>query len=228
MNQLRPGLLFIFLLLFSKVYAQKSLLDDVSVPYLDTLIKIAKENYPRIKALDQEITVAQNTVNRAKISYLDLLGIYYFYTPQRTNSNIENPYFLNGFQVGFSFNIGTFLQKPYTVKISKNQLSIAKFQKDEYGLNLEANVKNRYYNYIQRVSIVKLRSQAVLDAQSSLSFIRNRFERGQETLDNYNRTLADLNTQNREKIIAESEMLSAKAFLEELLNKKLEEINAGG
>jgi hypothetical protein len=64
----------------------------------------------------------------------------------------------------------------------------------------------------------------MLDAQSTLESIRMKFERGQETFENYSRILALINEQNREKVIAESDMLSAKAFLEELLNKKLEEI----
>lgn len=221
----RPGLiLFILLSAFSGVKAQKSFMDEISIPYLDTLIKVAKENYPRVKTNNQQIRIAENNLKKSKLSWFDLLGLYYFYTPQRTNPDIANPYFLNGFQVGVSFNVGSFLQKSSNIKTSKGELAIAQNEKIEYDLNLEANVKNRYYLYIQKLSLLKLRTQAVLDAQSTLASVRIKFERGQESLENYNKLLSELNEENREKIIVESEVLTAKAFLEELLNKKLEEI----
>lgn len=224
MKHLKQFFFLFLVMMFSNVKAQKSIMEEVSYSYLDTLVRVARENYPRIKALDQEIFIAQSNVQKAQLSWFDLLGVYYFYNPKRSTQDPTSSFFLNGLQLGVSFNLGTFVQKPATVKASKGQLQVARLQKDEYYLNLEANVKDRYFRYIQKLTLVKLRTQAMQDAQSTLESIRTKFERGQETFENYSRILALINEQNREKVIAESDMLSAKAFLEELLNKKLEEI----
>ena len=85
-------------------------------------------------------------------------------------------------------------------------------------------MKERYFVYIQQRTIVKARLQTAQDAESILKAVRYRFERGEETLQNYNNALIAFSGQNQQKISAESEMLVAKARLEELLGKKLEDI----
>jgi outer membrane protein TolC len=224
MNQLKLLLVFILLTLFFSAKAQNSLSQDISAAYLDTLVKIAKENYPRLRTLDEQIRIAKNNVNKGKLSFLDVLSFSYLYSPSN-NINYIDPRLLNGYQFGVALNFGTLLQKPSNLKIYKSELQIANNQKQEYSLNLEANVKDRYYQYMEKLSILKLRTRATSDTESMLTSTRNKFERGQETLDTYTKVLVLLNEQSQQKVVAESEMLSAKAFLEELLGKKLEEIN---
>ncbi len=226
MRQTRIWILFIFLLSFSQVKSQRSMMEEISVPYLDTLIQIAKDNYPRNKIYTRQIGIAQNNLNKIRLSWFDGLGIYYLYLPPNiAGAGTVNPTTnRSGFQLGFSFNIGSLLEKPAQIKAAKGDVDVARLEKEEYGLTIEANVKERYYQYILQLTLLKQRTQMALDAQTLLTSVRSKFERGQETFENFNRAQASYNQDNQDKINTESEMLITKAHLEELLHKKLEDI----
>ncbi len=97
-------------------------------------------------------------------------------------------------------------------------------EKQEYALTIEADVKERYYKYIQQIILLKQRTQLSLDAQTMLTSVSSKFEKGQETYDNLSKAQFFYNQQRQDRVNTEAEMLIAKARLEELLNKKLEEL----
>ena len=47
--------------------AQNTIITDISEPYLEKLINIAKANYPHMKSLDSRLATAKNNVSRSKI-----------------------------------------------------------------------------------------------------------------------------------------------------------------
>lgn len=222
---MRAGKIIFFIITFVTIYkpvrAQETMLTEVSYTYLDTLIKIAKLNYPKIKVFDKKVTIAEKNVGRTRVSWLDAINVSYLYNPNNT-FNIATPTFFSGFQTGITLNVGLLLQKPYLIKIAKNELDISRYEREEYNLNIEALVKERYFLYIQHQTILKARMQNAQDAESILKAARYRFEKGEETLQNFNIALMALSTQNQGKIEAEAQLLIAKAYLEEIIGKKLE------
>jgi len=220
-NKLILLLFFVFSFFASK--AQESVLHEISVQYLDLLIATAKANYPRMKTYGKRINIAETNIKRLKISWFDLFSFSFLYSPNNTTTLI-NPSILNGYQVGMYVNIGTILQKPYAVKQAKSELDIAKYEKNEYELNIEAQVKERYYLYVQSLAMLKLKGSSVTDAESSMKQIKYRYEKGEETLENYNNVMLAYTGYVQSKIEAETTFLIAKSNLEELLGKKLEEI----
>lgn len=222
---MRAGKIIFFIITFVTIYkpvrAQETMLTEVSYTYLDTLIKIAKQNYPKIKVFDKKVTIAEKNVGRTRVSWLDAINVAYLYNPNNT-FNVARPTFFSGFQTGISLNVGLLLQKPYLIKIAKNELDISRYEREEYNLNIEALVKERYFLYKQNQTILKARMQNAQDAESILKAARYRFEKGEETLQNFNIALMALSTQNQGKIEAEAQLLIAKAYLEEIIGKKLE------
>jgi outer membrane protein TolC len=218
--------------------AQNTIINDISEPYIEKLINTAKANYPHLKSLDNRLTVAKNNVSRSKISYLDALTFSYVYQPNTTlNLNTLQPgtvdgstgtnnrsSLFSGTQFGLFFNLGSYLQKPYAVKQARQELSIANNEIQEYLLTLSTQVKKRYYMYVQKLAALKLQSQASIDGESVLKDIKYRFEKGEETLDTYNKARINQTQQNQAKITAEADLFMAKADLEELLGEKLENI----
>ena len=217
--------------------AQQSMLEEISTPYLDTLIKIAKKNYPGQTIHTHNITIAQYNLTKAKLSWFEGLSLFYLYLPSAkgdtlssviptTGSPVNTIYQARagGTQLGISVNIGSLFQKPSGVRVARKQQEVAVLEKKEYELTLEADVKERYYRYIQQVTLLKRRASIVLDAETALTSVRSKFERGQETFDSYNKALVFLNQQVVDKINTENEMLTAKAHLEEMLDQKLETI----
>ena len=215
--------IFSFLFCFVNVNAQESMMSEVSNSFLDTLIKIAKDNYPKMKAFDKRISIAENNVKKTKISWFETLNTSYLYNPG-SSFNLINPSFFNGFQFGVSINVGSILEKPFQIRNAKKELEITKYEKQEYDLNLEALVKERYFIYIQQQTILKSRMQSAQDQENILKSVRYKFERGEETLQNYNMVLIGFSTQNQQKIVAEAEFLIAQAHLEEIIGKKLKDI----
>jgi len=220
------GILLILFCRNIKATGQETMVDAVSLSYLATLIKTAKENYPRVQIHTKEIGIAQNNLNKARLSWFDGLGIYYLYLPPTVAGGSVNPTASKSgdFQFGFSFNIGSLLQKPAVINAAKGSKEVVRLEKKEYELTIEAEVKERYYKYIQQIILLKQRTQLSLDAQTMLTSVRSKFEKGQEPFESFSKALVFLNLQNQEKINTETTLLIAKVHLEEILNKKLEEI----
>ena len=216
---------FLVFLFFSMhcVQAQETLSKDISYAYLEKLIAVCKTNYPKVKMYEARISVAENGVKKAKLSYFDIFSLSYIYSPSNNTTTVSDK-FLGGYNFGFFANIGSLLQKPNVIKQAKSEYAVAQFDKEANDLNMEAEVKKRYYTYIQKVVSLRLRSGSLLDVESMLATIKHRFEKGEETLENYNKILIMRSDHEQNIINAESELLIAKSNLEELLGQKLENI----
>jgi outer membrane protein TolC len=197
--------------------------DEISYAQLERLVETAKANYPNTKAFNARIQIAEKGIQRTRLSYFDVLSFSYFFTPTNAVAAL-NPNMLNGYQFGLFANIGAILQKPTQVRQAKEELKVATHEKEVYILNLEAEVKKRYFEYAKTKAVFRVVSQAYLDAQSRVEDIRNRFERGEIQFENYNNALLDLSNRLQAKINFEGDILIAKANLEELLGTQLEEI----
>lgn len=203
--------------------AQESMLSDISYPFLEKLIETAKENYPKGKIYDKRVEFAEIGIKKAKLSYFEALSFSYLFNPANAAAN-PNQSILNGYRFGLVLNIGALLQKPSNVKQSQKEFEISQFEKGAFDLSLVAMVKERYFTYIQRLTILRLISNSLLDIESMLKESKYKFEKGEEPLENYNRILLMYSNQIQTKITIESDMLISKSSLEELLGKKLEEI----
>lgn len=217
--------LFLVLLFFGfqSTHAQESLTKDISYTYLEKLIQVCKANYPKMKMYDDRLTIAEYGVKRAKKSYFDIFSFSYLYSPTNNTATLSSQMF-GGYQFGFFANIGSFLQKPIQVKQAKGEYLVAEHDKQAFELNMEAEVKKRYFTYVQKVAVLRIRSGAVLDVESLLTNVKHKFETGEETLENYNKVLLMQSDHHQNIINAESDVLIAKSSLEELLGKKLEDI----
>lgn len=213
----------LFFLTIHTARAQESLSKDIDYAYLDKLIAVCKANYPKIKMYQAHIDAAETGVKKAKLSYFDIFNFSYLYSP-KSNAGPISPSFPFTYQFGFFVNIGSILQKPALVKQARSELASAQYDKESYDLNMVAEVKKRYFTYIQKKAVYRLRSNASLDVESMLSNIRRRFEMGQETLEKYNQVLLMQTDHAQNMLNSESEVLVAKSSLEELLGQKLEDI----
>jgi outer membrane protein TolC len=196
---------------------------EISYPLLEKLIQTAKSNYPRVKAFDKRIDIAKTNVQKAKLSWFEVVNTSYTYNPGNYIS-IVNPNFFIGYQFSVNLNIGTLLQKPSVIKNAKNELEISRLDRQEYDLNLEALVKERYFTYLQYITLLKLATHSASDADNTLNAIKHKFDRGEETFENYSKAVIDHSNLLQEKIKSETALFIAKSNLEELLGKKLEEV----
>jgi outer membrane protein TolC len=215
------GLLFFFMIQSS--YAQESLSKDLDYAYLDKLIALCRANYPKIKMYQAHVEAAETGVKKAKLSYFDIFNFSYLYNPKNNGTPVSASFPFT-YQFGFFVNIGAILQKPAMVKQARSELASAEYDKQSFDLNMEAEVKKRYFTYIQKKAVYRVRSNASLDVESMLENVKKRFEMGQETLEKYNQVLVMQTDHAQNLLNSESEVLVAKSSLEELVGQKLEDI----
>ncbi|MES3018345.1 MAG: TolC family protein [Bacteroidota bacterium] len=207
----------------AKAQVQESMMTEVSYIFLEKLIATAKENYPRLNTFKSREAIAKSVITSQKSAWLDGLSFSYIYQPNNT-LNIVNPSFFNGYQVAVQFSVNSLFQKSGAVKQAKEQLKLVNYDKDEYNLTLETQVKSRYFTYIQHLISLRLQSKAYADAQSLNKDIGNKYSKGEVTFTDFLQAQMVLNNSMQGKIGAESNFLTAKASLEELLTKKIEEV----
>jgi outer membrane protein TolC len=221
---------FLSLIISAATYGQESMMQDVSYQYLDKLINTAREYYPKYKQTAARVNIASAGVTKAKMSWFDVLNVAYIYNPNNTigfydnNTQTVRNNIWNGYQVGLYLNAGSLLQKPSIVRQAKEELNAAIYDKQTIDMNLEAEVKRRYFLYIQAQNMLRLRTKTVIDGADMLKDAKYKFEKGQMTFDAYNEILIGSGQYAQDRIKAESDLLIAKANLEELLGTKLENV----
>jgi outer membrane protein TolC len=216
-----------FIVFAENSYAQESIMDAVSYPYLEKLIATAKENYPLVKIKQEQVTIADNSYKQAQKTWWDAFSFSYIYSPQTSYALAAGggfTSFFTGYQLSVSYNLGNLLGKRYTIHNAKESLVVAQLEQDSYSLNIELEVKKRYFTYLQQIALLKLRTKASHDAESIFNQARHQFENANETIDNYTKASLSYSESNQMRIDAETAFLIAKSTLEEILGKKLEDI----
>ncbi|WP_373514954.1 TolC family protein [Persicitalea sp.] len=216
----------LFLLVIdSPVFSQDEieLQDEISYPLLERLLTTARANYPTLKTYDARIGIAEKGVKQTRLSYFDIFSFSYLFSPFGGQAAI-NPNQLNGYQFGFFANIGSLLQKPTQVRQARDQLRVVELERDAYLLNLDAEVRQRYFQYVKAKASYRIIAKSVLDAQSLVEDAKYRFERGEIPFETYSRTLSERSIRQQGKVAMEGDILIAKSRLEELLGKRLEDI----
>lgn len=208
----------------SAISAQSSMMNEISYPLLERMINLAKENYPKAKSFERQIAIAETQLKNSKVAWFDVLNFAYMRNQNLSATN-TNAYLLNGYQYGLNLNLGGLLQKGNQVRTSRQHLDIAHLEKKEYDLILENTVKEKYFVYTQRLTNLKIRIKAAQDAENLLQLVTSKFEKGEETFENYNSALSAVNSANQNRIDMEAQLLIAKAELEALIGTKLEELN---
>ena len=222
---LKKILFFCFLTLVIPIdylAAQESMIPNVSYTFLEKLIIAAKTNYPRYKSFEKKVEVAQLNVEKAKLDWFNLFTFSYVYSPSNATTIITPS--LNGYQVAISTPLGAVFQKPNQVKNARRQLEVEETNRDEYDLNITALVKQKYFTYVQQLTVLNWRIKALEDAESTMKNIKYKFEKGEDTYDNYSRILALYTSAVQSKIESEGAFLIAKSSLEEIVVIKLEDI----
>jgi len=213
-----------------KASAQESIIPDINYAMLDKYIAAAKDYFPRRQVIKHQEDISKIGITTATLSYLDLFTASYFWRPGEKTAIADpsnpslNPYVFNGVQIGISMNLGGFAIKPFAVRRAKLEYKVAKLQTQDYEITLVRDVRQRYYNYIQALAELKIRTQTSQDNSSVAANAKTKFERGEIQLDNYNTARLLLSESNSRQIQSEVAYLNAKDVLEEIIGKKLSDI----
>jgi outer membrane protein TolC len=196
---------------------------DLSYPYLEKLIAVAKKNYPQARIVQDQVNVARSTFHQSSFTWLDAFTASYIYSPQSA-INATQPVIFKGYQLVATISLGALFEKPYTIHNARIAVKIAEEQQEEYNLTLEAQVKQYYFAYVEAQADLRNKVNAVQDATTAVNQMKHTFEKGETTFDVYNQALTNLYYQNSFRLQAELAVFTAKTNLEQLLGTKLESI----
>lgn len=218
-------ILLLFVAINLKVKAQDDIASQINPPLLQKYVDLAKEYYPKRKMYRASELSAKAKIGAAKAGYLESMNVSYFYRPDNAAIvDTTNPYSINGFQFGVYLNLGLFFRTPSLVKQAREEYNSASYLTKEYDILLETDVKQRYFEYLQWLSDLKVKNQAYIDNKTSSDGLRYKFEKGEVSLDVYTKAKSLTSISSSEKLQAELNMLKAKSSLEALIGKKLEEV----
>ncbi|MFC7523382.1 TolC family protein [Parapedobacter sp. GCM10030251] len=224
------AIMFIVVVAFSAkgVRGQESLIRELDYRYLDTLIALAKQNYPRMKILQEQEALSRTDFQSSKLTYLDVFNGSYIYRPRNAPAvNEINPYLINGYQFSVGVNLAGLIRKPINVRQAKRSYHVAQLESEQYEAELENNVKTAYYSYMQSISELKVRTQYAQDSKIMFDRIQRQFEQGEVELETYTAARSELSSAHSAVMQAEVNYLIAKDGLEVLVGIKLENINKG-
>ncbi len=210
----------LFLLAGYNAQCQESMMQNVSYPFLQKLIDSAKAKYPRLRMYTHSAQAAKYDLNKAKMGWFDALTVAYSYGSSTNGVPAGN----GGVLPGIYLNMGSVLRNPPAVKYAREKFNASKDDLEGYNLELERLVKEKYFSYVQKLSILNQRTKVANDAETDLKQVKYKFEKGEETFDNFSKMLVIYNTAVQNKITSEGDVLIAKANLEELIVGKLEDV----
>lgn len=226
MKKLLQITFFFLLILTFKARAQESILKGINYSDLQKYINLAKQNYSLKKISEARKEVVKTSIPMAQMSYLDMFNGSYFYRPDKnTVIDVVNPYSVNGFQFGVTLNVGNFLQKPFAVKRAKAEYKVAQLEAEQNDVLVEMEVKRRYYDYLQQISLLKIAIRSAQDNKGVSENLRNKFEKGEITLDAYNLSRINQSVSDGEMVEAEVNYLKAKDLLEEIVGVKVSSVD---
>ncbi|WP_316796926.1 TolC family protein [Pedobacter agri] len=203
-------------------YAQETILPNINTADLEKYIQMAKDFMPKRKLQNAKTVSVKTAVASAQVSYLDLFSASYFYRPsERVAVNPTNPFVVNGMQYGITFNLGTFLQKPFAVKKAKADYKVAQLEQQDFDIQLANEVKRRYYDYIQALAELKINTLSAQDNKGVAESMRYKFEKGEVTLELYNQSRLISTSTLTAKIQSEVNYLKRKDLLEEMIGQKI-------
>ncbi|HEY8781753.1 MAG TPA: TolC family protein [Mucilaginibacter sp.] len=223
-NKFKTICFLLFILTFSgNIYAQETVFQDLSYPYLEKLIAAAKNNYPHVKVLKDQVNIAKSSFHQASFTWLDAFSGSYIYSPQGV-INVTQPNIFRGYQLIATVSLGSLFEKPYTVHNARVAVKVAEEEQEEYYLKIEASVKRFYFAYLEAQADLRNKVNALQDATTAVNQLKHTFEKGETTFHIYNEALTNLYNQNSFRLQAELAVFTAKTNLEELLGAKLESI----
>jgi outer membrane protein TolC len=210
----------ILMLVFSNAsVAQQTLMDAVDNTLLDSLVSYAKKTYPRIKFFEARTNASKANLNKQKLGWFESLTFSYVVQPKDNVSGgpATNPVFLNGYQFGLFLNVGAILQRPAIIKQAKEEVRTYEQEALEYDQILTAEVKKRYYAYLQQAIMLRLVSKTVLDGQALLENVKVRYEKSELPFDEYSKVAVSTNGNIQTKLETEANLLTAISAIEEMI-----------
>lgn len=189
----------------------------------EVLVQVAWINNPRYDALESQKHIEREKVKIAKLSWTEGIAANFNLNQgnvQPTNDNIFFPMY----NFSATFNLGSILKTPYEVRNAKERERIAEYEINQAKHQLRAEVLSRYRKYEAAIEVLKIRTKASEDLNTSYVLVKKSFEQGNTTLKTYIEATNAYNQSLEQKLVAESNVSLTLIALEEVIGVPLDEV----
>lgn len=197
--------------------------------FAEKLVRLSWVNYPGNKAVEANIDIAEQELVIARWSWLNRITV----------SGNLNEFTLTGggpseiggrailyprYNIGITLSPGMIFQLPAETKRAKESLNIAQYNVNEQKLLVRKAVLQRYQEYLMHKQILEMESNMLESVKTEFQIKEDRFKKGHVMLVDYNESASLYMAQQRQKLQAETNYISAKLELESLIGMRLEDV----
>ena len=211
--------------------------DKIIPPYTATdlnfserLVQLAWQNFAANRSFEIEVLSAEKSIKLAKLGWLDLVSMN-LNVNSRTLETFGQFRVIEGdnqffpwYNVGISLSPSIFFQTPANVELARFTYEQSQVSVNAQKLRIRAETLTRYEVYKHNLEVVKAITESFEIANSGFILIRERFNRGDATMGEFNEANAAKIGALTGKMGAELQFNLAKISLEELIGMKLEEV----
>ena len=204
--------------------------EATDIVFAERLVQLAWQNYSENRNFELNILAADKAIGLAKAGWLDLLS-FQLNVNSRTITSFgqfsvadEGSQFFPWYNIGVNLSPSRFVTTPAEVRLAEFEYEQSINNLHTQQLGLRAEVLTRYEIYRHNLEQLKVISENYETANSTFILIRERFNKGESTLEEFNSaSLARIGALTG-KMGGELELRIAKISLEELLGVKLEDV----
>ncbi|OWY23399.1 hypothetical protein C7N43_03325 [Sphingobacteriales bacterium UPWRP_1] len=203
-------------------------LDVRAKDYTELLVQLAWSNNPKYEALKVEQNIAEEEIKLAQKKWTRDINASFNLNEANlktlgSDATAENVFFPR-YNLSATLNIGAFANRRSEVNIAKHNLHIAENETNQAKLQLRAEVLRRYETYLTAKELLKIRAQNVEDMYATYLLAKSNMELGKGDLKELNSASDSYNKAQENKLLAETNLRTAKINLEEIIGLKLEDI----
>lgn len=229
-------LLSLFLIPVYSIHAQEvdyqKIIPPATSPTADLsekLVLLAWNNNPTNKAVQANVSIAEDNVMIARWAWLDRISIAgnvneFTLTGGPTEETRNRALFYPRYNIGISLTPGMLVTLPAKTRQAKKSLAIAEYSVDEQKLATRKVVLQLYQDYLLTKQILEMETKMLESSSTEFQIKEERFKRGQVMLEEYNQAAADYVSMQRQRLQAESNYIKAKLELEAMIGVKIEDV----
>ncbi len=199
---------------------------DVNSPIEDKLIALAWKNYPDNRIAESNTVIAKKELEQAKWDWTNIAYASFNINESQINPDavLNNNVFFPLYNFGLRLSPSDIILSPMKVNAAKEKFKITELNVEKQKLSLRNEVLKRYYSYLSRIEILKVRVTALEEVSANFKVVTAKFKNGEITLEKFNANFLINNNALEEKFRSEYDVKIAKANIEELIGIPLENV----
>lgn len=190
---------------------------------VERLMELAWQNYEQGRIPEIRVRMAEQEIRNRRWEWFNAVTFTYNYTP---NLFIEqqDPGRTSRIGIGLVVSLGTLAKVPGRIRMAKLDRSLASQQVQVQRKDTQNQVVQRYAFYIESAELYQLQLEAVENTTATVNSVRQRFERGDLTVEELQRAEEYLIGARERLIKARTDFFKAGYDVEELIGVPLETV----